>query len=207
MTIKRHVVMVVSLGLLVGCAVLRTPAPLTTLQLLAADPPLSWPAGLALGRVDAVAALQGERVVVTDAGLVMQHRDLRWTAPPPVLLHERLRALRAGAESEAESHSESESARMADAPVATLDVWLSQFELRLRAGGGREAVVSASAELRCRGARHGTAIRGVEAVEALTQEDPQALAARFSRASDQVLGGLIDAAGPQLAVCARAARH
>lgn len=201
MTMQRRVVTVLAVLLLAGCAVLRTPAPLTTLQLLPESSPLVWPEGLGLGRVESVAALQGERVVVVDAGLVMQHRDLRWTAPPPVLLHERLRAARATVTVD---DAATATPTPVNPPVATLDLWLSRFELRLVAGGGREAVVSAAAELRCRGERHATAIGVVEAVETLADEDPRALAAGFSRGSDQVLGQLIEAASRQLAACASA---
>lgn len=203
MNVQRHATnaLIVALlaSLLGGCAALRTPTPLTTLQLLAADPPLAWPASLALGRVDAVAALQGERMLVVDGGLLMQHGSLRWAAAPPVLLQERLRGARAtGAAATGDTKSV---AGMAD-PVATLDLWLSHFELRLVAGGGREAVVTAAAELRCRSAQQGRTIAAVESVGALASEDAQAMAASFTRASDRVLGALLEAASTQLAACA-----
>lgn len=185
---------VLSLALLQGCALMRTPAPLTTLQLpldsSAASP--QWPAALAPGSVQGTAALQGNRVLVVQGALLMQHEGLRWVDAPPVLLAEQLRGLHARAASSNE-------------PVATLDLWLSAFNLRVATDGTRDVMVSASATVRCNGAAGVTTLAPSSASSAPAGKDAQSLADAFATASGEVLAAIFNAAVEPASICATAA--
>lgn len=179
------------IALISGCALLRTPEPLTTLQLPLADsaPSLQWPARLGPGIVQATAALQSNRVLVTKGSLLMQHEGLRWVDAPPVLIAEQLRSLHARSTAGTEA-------------IGALDLWLTDFELRVAPDGVREVVVAASATLRCSATTRTVQLAPTSATVTPANAAAQSLADAFAGASSQVLGTLLAAASPSLEHCA-----
>ncbi|MBK6729242.1 MAG: hypothetical protein IPG63_18980 [Xanthomonadales bacterium] len=180
-----------SIALISGCALLRTPEPLTTLQLPLADsaPSLQWPARLGPGIVQATAALQSNRVLVTKGSLLMQHEGLRWVDAPPVLVAEQLRSLHARSTHGTEA-------------IGALDLWLTGFELRVDASGTREVVVAASATLRCSASTRTVQLAPTSATATPANAAAQSLADAFASASSEVLSNLLSAAEQSVATCA-----
>lgn len=177
------------IALISGCALLRTPEPLTTLQLPLAGADLAWPANLAPGEVEATAALQSNRVLVTKGSLLMQHEGLRWVDAPPVLIAEQLRGLRARSTAGTEA-------------IGALDLWLTDFELRVAPDGTREVIVAASATLRCSASTRTVQLAPTSATATPANAAAQSLADAFASASSEVLSNLLTAAEQSVATCA-----
>ncbi|MBI2396305.1 MAG: hypothetical protein HYV17_00800 [Xanthomonadales bacterium] len=186
-----RLLVLLGIALISGCALLRTPEPLTTLQLPLADstPTLQWPARLRPGNVEATAALQNNRVLVTNGSLLMQHDGLRWVDAPPVLIAEQLRSL----------HARSAAATEA---IGSLDLWLTDFELHVDASGTREVRVAASATLHCTAAARTMPLAPTAATAMPVNAAAQSLADAFASASNEVLGALLAAAEQSVAGCA-----
>lgn len=184
----RLTLLVLSLGLLSSCSLIRRPDPVTTLQLSLANGDLAWPSGLTPGKVESVSALRSNRVLVVDGAVLMQHEGLRWADTPAVMLSEQLRSLHARAGS-------------ADAAKAALDVWLGEFDLRVGAGGRQEAMATAHAMLRCLGSERGFSIAPVSSSAAPASSDPQALADAFAQASRDVVSALLTQSAARAADC------
>ncbi len=179
---------------LAGCSLLSRPEPMDTLQLLTPEVSSTsgWPDSLDRGEVSANAALQTDRVLVTDGALLMQHEGLRWVDVPATLLTEQLRARHARADASTTAET------MA---VATLDVWLTGFNIRIADGGSKTVDISAFGELRC--ARDGRRLR-VEPVGAsrpLTTADAAEIAVTFAQATDEMLTALLSTASTRARVC------
>lgn len=177
-----------SLALLSSCTLIQRPEPVTTLQLSLADANLTWPAALATGKVDSVSALRSNRILVIDGARLMQHDGLRWVETPAIMFAEQLRGLwsRSGD---------------AGAANASLDIWLTEFNLRLDTSGSREVAAAAHASLRCADSERSIAVTPASARSSLSGDDPQALADAFANASAEVVAGLLSQAETLSAGC------
>jgi ABC-type uncharacterized transport system auxiliary subunit len=178
--------------LLSGCALLSRPAPLVTLQLEPPPTTSTWPTLLRPGRVTAIAALQSDRVVVTDGALLMQHQGLRWVEVPAVMVTEYLHRIHA---------RRSADAAQSEAGAASLDLWITDFSLHLVADGGRIVVVAASAQLRCASTASLQPLAPAAATFAPPDDSARAIAAAFSAATREVITRLLSAAPMQREPC------
>lgn len=189
MRMSRWLAVCVALGLS-ACALLRTPQALTTLQLQLAQDADTWPEQIEPKVTRASAALQSTRVLVFDGALLMQHGGLRWVDAPATMLDEQLRLLRY-----AHPGKDIET-------VASVELWLTQFNIRIAASGEKSVEVAALAELQCAGdaSRHRMPLAAASV--ALTGEDAAAVAAAFAAATDQVIAAIGGAADKQAEACA-----
>jgi ABC-type uncharacterized transport system auxiliary subunit len=194
MSVKAGVLALVSIAVLLlgACALMKTPQPLTTLQLqLPADAQSRhWPARIAPRPTRAAAALQSSRVLVVDGALLMQHAGLRWVDVPAILLDEQLRLLRY-------AHPGGD-----EKMLASIELWLTQFNIRIDAAGDRSVEVAALAELKCAqdGSLHRVPV--ASASVALNSGDAISVAAAFAAATDQVIAAMGAAAARQAEACA-----
>ena len=163
-----------------GCTLLSPRVPQTTLRPTLSESGLHWPAGLRLGRVTSVASLQDTRILVADGALRMQHPELRWLDPPPVMLEEELRLLQA----QSVSGSGSIAARV------SIDLWLASQELRVSPSGRLQVAVTATARLRCERTGDATDLFAAHG-ESSVDDAPRAVAAGFSQALSDVLTKLL----------------
>jgi hypothetical protein len=175
-----------------ACALIKAPEPLTTLQLqLPADAQARhWPARIALRPTRATAALQSSRVLVVDGALLMQHAGLRWVDAPAILLDEQLRALNFAYPSGNEKM------------LASVELWLTQFNIKIAGAGDKSVEVAALAELRCQLGASLHRMPLAAANVALRSEDATAVAAAFAAATDQVIAAIGAAAAKQVEACA-----
>ena len=172
-----------------ACTLIQRPEPVTTLQLTLADAGTAWPATLAPGKVDATSALRSNRVLVVDRAVLMQHDGLRWADTPAVMLSEQLRV----------AHARS---RDATAAVAAIDLWLTEFNLRVEPDRSNTVAVTAQASLRCIGSDRILTVPPVSASADPASHDPQALAEAFERASADVVSALLTQSAVRAADCA-----
>lgn len=178
------------LSLLSGCTLIQRPEPLTTVQLSLADADLAWPVAIAPANVEATSALRSNRVLVIDGAVLMQHEGLRWVDTPVVMLADQLRVMHART-------------RESTSSIASLDLWLSEFNVRVEADRSREVAVSAHGTLRCTASDRSIAIAPASARTDRSGDDPQALADAFARASAEVLKALLSEAATSSAGCAQ----
>ena len=171
-----------ALNLTPACALLKKPTPLTQLQLSLPAAELKWPARLELGGVKARGVLQSDRVIVTNGALVMQHAGLRWVAAPAAQLAEQLASARVA--SSAKSIQKG-------AGKATIDVWLSDFNIAVSATGDTSVAVSASGAIRCANAKIASDLAPAAIVLPLNSTDPQRIAERFNAAATKVITTLL----------------
>ena len=171
-----------ALNLTPACALLKKPTPLTQLQLSLPAAELNWPARLELGGVKARGVLQSDRVIVTNGALVMQHAGLRWVAAPAAQLAEQLAIARIA--SSAKSIQKG-------AGKATIDVWLSDFNIAVSATGDTSVAVSASGAIRCANAKIASDLAPAAIVLPLNSTDPQRIAERFNAAATKVITTLL----------------
>ena len=182
------------MALLTSCALMSRPQPMTTLQLIwpVSDDQPEWPAAIELGAVRAVAALQGNRVLVVDGAVLMQHDGLRWVDAPAIMFAERLRILHL--------HNVQTGAA-SPAGVARFELWLTEFNIRVAADGSQTVVVAASSSLNCSNPALTQRIAPALAEESLGSSDPQRIALAFAVASEKVVARLLSAAAKQAARC------
>ncbi len=166
-----------------GCALLKKPIPLTQLQISLDAAELNWPARLELGSVKARGVLQSDRMIVINGALVMQHADLRWVAAPAAQMTEQLAIARLAALTA--------TAPKASGKAATVDFWLSDFNIAVSANGDTRVAVSASAAVRCANAKSASQIAPAAIVLPLNSADPQRIAERFDAATTTVLTNLL----------------
>jgi ABC-type uncharacterized transport system auxiliary subunit len=185
----RWLVVCAALGL-TACALMRAPQALTTLQLQLADDARAWPEQIEPKVTRASAALQSTRVLVFDGALLMQHGGLRWVDAPAKMLDEQLRLLRY-------AHPGNDVATM-----ASVELWLTQFNIRIAASGEKSVEVAALAELQCAGDASLQRMPLAEASVALTGEDAAVVAAAFAAATDRVVAAIGSAASKQAESCA-----
>lgn len=185
----RLTLLALSLALLSACTLIQRPDPVTTLQLPLTDADFAWPAALTPGKVESVSALRSNRVLVVDGAVLMQHDGLRWVDTPAVMWSEQLRGRQARA-----GHTTT--------PIASIDVWLTEFNLRVDAGSTNAAVATAHATLHCIESERTLSIAPVSASATPARTDPQALADAFARASDEVVSALLKPSAERAADCA-----
>jgi ABC-type uncharacterized transport system auxiliary subunit len=178
-----------------GCALLSPPDPLTTLRLEPVPETIAWPAGLKPGRVTATSALQLDRVVVAQGALLMRHGELRWVDVPAVMMAESLRRTYA---------SRRDAGAIDETGMASLDLWLTDFNLSVGDNGALAAVVSVVAELRCTPPVPLRPLAPVTATHALTRDDAVAIAAAFSSATRDVVAAVLATAAAPAASCSKA---
>ena len=171
-----------ALNLTPACALLKKPTPLTQLQLSLLAAELNWPARLELGGVKARGVLQSDRVIVTNGALVMQHAGLRWVAAPAAQLAEQLASARIAS---------SANSIQKGAGKATIDVWLSDFNIAVSATGDTSVAVSASGAIRCANAKIASDLAPAAIVLPLNSTDPQRIAERFNAAATKVITTLL----------------
>lgn len=171
-----------ALNLTPACALLKKPTPLTQLQLSLPAAELNWPARLELGGVKARGVLQSDRVIVTNGALVMQHAGLRWVAAPAAQLAEQLASARIAS---------SANSIQKGAGKATIDVWLSDFNIAVSATGDTSVAVSASGAIRCANAKIASDLAPAAIVLPLNSTDPQRIAERFNAAATKVITTLL----------------
>ena len=171
-----------ALNLTPACALLKKPTPLTQLQLSLPAAELNWPARLELGGVKARGVLQSDRVIVTNGALVMQHAGLRWVAAPAAQLAEQLASARIAS---------SANSIQKGAGKATIDVWLSDFNIAVGATGDTSVAVSASGAIRCANAKIASNLVPAAIVLPLNSTDPQRIAERFNAAATKVITTLL----------------
>ena len=171
-----------ALNLTPACALLKKPTPLTQLQLSLPAAELKWPARLELGGVKARGVLQSDRVIVTNGALVMQHAGLRWVATPAAQLAEQLASARIAS---------SANSIQKGAGKATIDVWLSDFNIAVSATGDTSVAVSASGAIRCANAKIASDLAPAAIVLPLNSTDPQRIAERFNAAATKVITTLL----------------
>jgi hypothetical protein len=181
-----------------SCALLKKPNPVTQLQLTLDAAAISWPPQLALGSVQARKILQSDRVIVTSGARVMQHAGLRWVAAPAALINEQLGLARANQMALAMA------SKAGQGSGATLDIWLSEFNVVEQVNGGTQTRVSALASLRCNRAvsagksasaqTPAVQLPAVARAVTLNSSDPQRLAESFNEASTAVFAALIKSA-------------
>lgn len=174
------VFVMISVSLLSACSLIARPEPLTTLQLIITDGDAmpQWPAALAAGNVVGTSTLLGNRVLVVNGALLMQHEGMRWVDTPALMISEQIHTLHAQTAGNT-------------APVAAINLRLSAFNLRIGSGGEKHAVVAASGNLRCLGSERARALAPVSAKATPANASAQALADAFARASGEVLAGLL----------------
>ena len=170
---------------LTACALIRAPQALTTLQLQLTDAAGSWPEQIEPKVTRASAALQSTRVLVFDGALLMQHGGLRWVDAPAKMLDEQLRLLRY-------AHAGNDIKT-----VASVELWLTQFNIRIAGAGDKSVEVAALAELQCAVDASLHRMPLALASVALAGEDAAAVAAAFAAASDQVIAVIGSAAAKQ----------
>lgn len=185
----RLTLLALSLALLSACTLIRRPDPVTTLQLPLAGSDLAWPAVLTLGKLESTSALRGNRVLVVDGAVLMQHEGLRWVDTPAVMWSEQLRALQARADAAA-------------TPVASIDVWLTDFNMRVAAASTNTAAATAHATLHCIASARSIPVAPVSASATPASSDPQALADAFATASREVVAALLERSAERAADCA-----
>lgn len=176
-----------------ACALLKKPTPLTQLQLSLDAAELHWPAQLELGDVKARGMLQTDRVIVTNGALVMQHGGLRWIAAPAILLAEQLAIARVATVSTTIPQRKTRG--------ASINLWLSDFSIALKASGESSATVSAWATLSCNNARAISQVPPATIALPLNSTDPQRIAERFDAAAMMVLKKLLAQAAEKSAGC------
>lgn len=176
-----------------ACALLKKPTPLTQLQLSLDAAELHWPPLLELGDVKARGMLQTDRVIVTNGALVMQHGGLRWIAAPAILLAEQLASARVAALSTAIPQRKKRG--------ASINVWLSDFSITLKANGESNAAVAAWATIRCDNAQAISQLPPAAIALPLNSSDPQRIAERFDAAATIVLKKLLAQAAEKSAGC------
>ena len=189
------ILMTLCLLLTPSCALLKKPNPVTQLQLTLDAAAISWPLQLALSSVKARKILQSDRVIVTSGARVMQHAGLRWVAAPAALINEQLSLARSNQLALAMA------SKAGQGSGATLDIWLSEFNVVEQVNGGTQTRVSALASLRCnRAASAGKSasdqasavqLPAVTRAVTLNSSDPQRLADSFNTASNAVFIALV----------------
>lgn len=175
---------------LTDCALIRAPQALTTLQLQLTDAAGSWPEQIEPKVTRASTALQNTRVLVLDGALLMQHGGLRWVDAPATMLDEQLRLLRY-------AHAGDDIKT-----VASVELWLTQFNIRIADAGDKSVEVAALAELQCAGDASLHRMPLAAASVALNGEDAPVVAAAFAAATDQIIAVIGRAAASQAEACA-----
>lgn len=183
---------------LAGCSLLSRPEPMETLQLLppVASPAAVWPDNLEPGQVTASAALQSDRVLVMRGALLMQHGGMRWVDVPAGMLAEQVRAQHLRAEASAPTGA---------SVAATLDIWLTEFNIRIVDGDRKTVVVTASGELRCPRGDRKLHIAPVVGSQPVTGVNAAEIAAAFAQATDGMLTTLLSKASTRASACGESA--
>ena len=176
-----------------GCALLSRPTPLTTLQLPPAPEALAWPKGLKPGRVTAASALKVDRVIVAEGARLMQHGGMRWVDVPAVMIAEYLRRIHA---------RRRDIGRDEVVDSATLDLWITDFNLNLDPTGRLTVAVAAAGELRCTPFASPHPLAPTAATQALAREDADSVVAGFSAAVSEVVATVLASASSQAVFCA-----
>jgi hypothetical protein len=219
--IRRHcraALLILCVGLLSACALLKKPIPLTQLQLALDTQQISWPSDISLGSIQSRAVLKSDRIIVMRGALVMQHEGLRWTSAPEVLLAEQLGILgivdrarksprmdrreqlareqstREQSTREQSTREQSTREQLAPEQLARIDIWLNEFNVSVMPDGTSLATVSAAATLKCSTARTAGQLPLERATLLLNSTDPQRVATRFNEAATTVFTQLLKSA-------------
>ncbi len=178
-----------------GCTLIPRPEALTTLQLSLPTPATEdvWPSGLTLGGVRAVSALQSNRILVVDGAKLMQHQGLRWSESPAIMLAEQMQLRRVRA---------IEGSTLGAHRIASVDVWLSRFDLLIEPNGARSARVTLSAELKCVQSDSHIEFPPTERSQPPDTDDAQSIAEAFNLATAEAVEALLRTAKAHLESCA-----
>jgi hypothetical protein len=179
---------------LTSCALLTRPEPMTTLQLLLPDyaDATPWPEYIQLDPVHGVAALQTNRVLVADGALLMQHEGLRWVETPAVMLTEQMQLRTAYRTERALAHS---------GRGIRLELWLTEFNIRIAADGGKSIVVAASTELKCSDPSLSHRRPLITKSEPIIGSDPRNVAQTFSVVTSSLIEAVLADAITQAEIC------
>ncbi len=177
-----------------GCTLISRPEALTTLQLSLPAPAAdsAWPSGLALGSVRPVSALQSNRLLVVDGAKLMQHQGLRWSESPAIMLAEQMQLRRVRA---------IEGSTLGTHRIASVDVWLSRFDLLIESSGGRSARVTLAAELKCAQSDSRIEFPPTEHSQPPDTDDAQSVAEAFNLATAEAVAALLRTAKAHLQSC------
>lgn len=177
-----------------GCTLISRPEALTTLQLSLPAPATdsAWPSGLALGSVRPVSALQSNRLLVVDGAKLMQHQGLRWSEAPAIMLAEQMQLRRVRA---------IEGSTLGTHRIASVDVWLSRFDLLIESNGARSARVTLSVELKCVQSDSRIEFPPIEHSQPLETDDAQSIAEAFNLATAEAVEALLRTAKAHLGSC------
>lgn len=192
--IARSLICIVSM-LLAACALMSRPQPVTTLllKLPVDDASLSWPSSIEPGAVRAITTLQSNRVLVVNDAILMQHEGLRWVDTPAVLLAEQLRV----------RHAQRKVGGGTEESKATLDLWLTRFNMRIAKDGDKSVEVSAIADLICADPGKSQRLSPASVSIEWVGNDAQQVASTFAIAANEMLDAVLSDAATHSAVCDR----
>lgn len=183
----RCLICLVYLSAMTACTLLRTPVAPVRLQLTLEAERIDWPAELSLGDLHTSVALKSDRIIVVRGAVVMQHAGIRWVSTLDQLLNEQLNMLHVGRGSQNSRSTRSQQR------FASIDLWVSEFNVLLSADAASSATVAFSAALTCPDASIHALTRSRVTLP-LNSSDPQRVAAQFNQAATDALIALLRSA-------------